>query len=66
MERIAIFYGIKVSERSVPRMNTKIKQDQKKNQRQKTREKQEPKKRGQNSSMLHHQDHEHPETRMTD
>ncbi len=46
-------------------MNTKNKQDQKKNQRQKT-QKQEPKKRGQNSSMLPHQDHEHPETRMTD
>jgi hypothetical protein len=47
-------------------MNTKIKQDQKKNQRQETRQKLEPKKRGQNSSMLQHQDHEHPETRMTD
>jgi hypothetical protein len=47
-------------------MNTKNKQDQKKNQRQKTLQKQEPKKRGQTSSMLQHQDHEHPETRMTD
>ncbi len=49
-------------------MNTTIRQDQK-NQRQKTRQKQGPKKRGQTSSMLRderkHQDHEHPETRMT-
>ncbi len=50
-----------VIERSVPRMNTTTKQDQK-NQRQKTREKR-PKKQGQNS-VLHdnrkQQDHEHP------
>ncbi len=47
-------------------MNTKSKQDQKKNQRQKTLQKQEPKKRGQNPSMLQQRDHEHPEMRMTD
>ena len=52
-------------ERSVPRMNTKTKQNQK-NQ---NRQKQGPKKQGQNPSMLQydrkHQDHENPETRMT-
>ncbi len=47
-------------------MNTTVKQNQKKNQQQKTREKPQPKKRGQNSSMLQHEDHERPETRMTD
>jgi hypothetical protein len=49
-------------------MNTKTKQDQK-NQRPGTRQKQGPKKQGQNANMLHedrkHQDHEHPETRLT-
>jgi hypothetical protein len=45
-------------------MNTKNKQGQK-NQRQKTRQEQGSKKRGQTSHMLQHQDHEHPETRMT-
>jgi hypothetical protein len=49
-------------------MNTKNKQDQK-NQRQTTRQKDGPKKRGQNSAMLHegrkHHDHEYPEMRMT-
>ena len=51
-------------------MNTKNKQDQKKNQRQRTRQEQGPKKQGQNPNMLHgdrkHQDHdqEHPETRL--
>jgi hypothetical protein len=48
-------------------MNTTNKQDQK-NQRQKTRQKR-PKKQGSNTSLLNdnrrHQDHEHPETRMT-
>ena len=50
-------------------MNTKTKQDQKKNQRRQTRQEQGPKKRGENSNMLsdhrRHQDHEFPETRMT-
>jgi hypothetical protein len=50
-------------------MNTKNKQDQKKNQRQKTRNGQGSKKQGQNPNMLHgdlkHQDHEYPEMRMT-
>jgi hypothetical protein len=49
-------------------MNTKNKQDQK-NQRQKSRQEQGPKKQGQNPNMLQddgkHQDHEHPETRLT-
>jgi hypothetical protein len=66
MTLLRLFYGIQLSERSVPRMNTKNKQDQKKNQRQKTLQKQEPKKRGQNSSVLQQRDHEHPEMRMTD
>jgi hypothetical protein len=44
-------------------MNTKNKQDQKKNQRQKTRQDHGPKKRDRNPGMLH--DHEHPETRLT-
>ena len=58
-------YGIHVSERSVPRMNTMNKKDQK-NQRQKTRQKRGQKKHGQ---ALHderkYQEHEHPETRLT-
>jgi hypothetical protein len=66
MTLLHLFYGIQLNERSVPRMNTKSKQDQKKNQRQKTLQKQEPKKRGQNPSMLQQRDHEHPEMRMTD
>jgi hypothetical protein len=49
-------------------MNTATKQDQK-NQRQKTRQKQRPKKQGRNASLLHddrkHQEHEHPEMRLT-
>jgi hypothetical protein len=50
-------------------MNTKNEQNQKKNQRPKTRQEQGSKKQGQNPTMLreypNHQDHEHPETRMT-
>jgi hypothetical protein len=58
-----------LTERSVPRMNTKTKQDQK-NQRQKIRQTQRPAKQGQNLHVLpdrKHHDHEqeHPETRMT-
>jgi hypothetical protein len=59
------------SERSVPRMNTKNQQDQKKNQGQKARQEHGLKKQGQNPSMLQgnqkHQDHdqEHAETRLT-
>jgi hypothetical protein len=44
-------------------MNTKNQQDQKKNQRQKTQQNQGPKKQGQNSNIVHEQ--EHPETRLT-
>jgi hypothetical protein len=44
-------------------MNTKTKQDQKKNRRQKVREPQGSKKRTRNSSML--QEHELPELRLT-
>ena len=43
-------------------MNTKNKHDQKK-QRQMVRQEHGPKKQGQNANM--HQDHEHPETRLT-
>jgi hypothetical protein len=43
-------------------MNTKNREDQKK-QRQKGRQEHRPKKRGQNPSIQ--QDHEHPETRLT-
>ena len=43
-------------------MNTKNKASQK-NQRPKTRQEHGPKKQGQSLKM--HQDHEHPETRMT-
>ncbi len=50
-------------------MNTKNKQGQK-NQRQKTRQKQGTKKQLRNPNMLQddrkYQEHEHPETRMTD
>ena len=49
-------------ERSVPRMNTKNKQNEK-NQRQKTRQKLVRKKQGQNLNI--YQEHEHPETRLT-
>jgi hypothetical protein len=48
-------------------MNTKNKQDQK-NQRQNIRHEPGPKKRGQNTNLLHdrkHEDQEQPETRMT-
>jgi hypothetical protein len=44
-------------------MNTKNKQDQKKNQSQEARQQQRPKKQGPNPGMF--QEHEHPETRMT-
>jgi|HubBroStandDraft_6_1064221.scaffolds.fasta_scaffold250553_3 hypothetical protein len=50
-------------------MNTKNKQDQKKNQRRQTRQEKGLKKRGENSNMLSGyrkpQDHEFPELRMT-
>jgi len=58
-----------LTERSVPRMNTKTKQDQK-NQRPEIRQMQRPAKRGPNPYNIpgrKHPDHEqeHPETRMT-
>jgi len=49
-------------------MNTKNKQDHKKNQRRQTRQEKGPKKRGENSMLSAHQkvqDHEFPELRMT-
>ena len=50
-------------------MNTKNKQDQKKNQRQKTRQEHGAGKQGRNSNMLREdlkfQEHEHAETRLT-
>jgi hypothetical protein len=44
-------------------MNTKTKQDQKKNQRRETRQEHGPKKQGRNPNMFHEQ--ELPETRLT-
>jgi hypothetical protein len=46
-------------------MNTKNKQDEKKNQRQKARQEQRSKKQGRNPAMLHGHEQEHPETRLT-
>ena len=45
-------------------MNTKNKQDEKK-QRRKTRQENEPKKQGRNPAMRRDHEQEHPETRMT-
>jgi hypothetical protein len=63
--RLGVWYLL--GERSVPRMNTKSKQNSK-SARPKTRPRQEPKKQGQNHNMLHderkHHDQELPETRM--
>ena len=61
--------GLIGGERSVPRMNTNSKQDQKKNRRQETRQGQGSTKQGKNPSRLHDNpklyDHERAETRMT-
>jgi hypothetical protein len=58
---LSVWYCLR--ERSVPRMNTKNSQNQKKQRQTTIRQEHGPKKQDRNSTM--HHDHELPETRMT-